>query len=289
MRRKSDGHLQPIIAPQGVMEKVSMDFVGPIPISACGNRYIIVLTDILSKFVITKPVRDCTSTTAVRFLVEDMMLKFGIPKEIITDNGSHFISSLFTSLTKMMGCCHIKITPYHAQANGQCERYNATFLPKVLALTNEKKSDWDDKLLPTAFNYNNTRHATTKFTPFELMFARECRVPADPLTNANLPIVRDYEKEMKRYIEFVKIAARENIQHSQKEMKLRYDRNRLNPEYKTGEQVLIFNQHPANKLAAKYIGPYTIVNRLGKKTYQVQINSMAPIYNITVDKMQPIK
>jgi putative transposase len=286
IRRKSDGHLQPIIAPQGIMERVAMDFVGKLPTSTGGNQYVIVLTDLLSKFVIIKPVRDCSSTTAVKFLVEDVMLKFGIPKEIITDNGTHFISSLFSSLTKMMGCCHIKISPYHAQANGQCERFNGTFLPKVLALTNEEKTNWDDKLLPVAFSYNNTQHAVTKFTPFELMFGRECRVPADPINDIHEPMTSVYAIEMKKYINFAKIIARKNIEKNQQEMKLRYDTNRQNPVYKVGDKVLVFNQHPTNKLAPKYIGPYSVVKRLGNKTYQVQFDSTSPIHNVTVDKMQ---
>ena len=80
VRRKSDGHLRPITPPQGIMKKVSMDFVGKILKSSHGNQYIIVLTDLLSKFVIPKAVLDCTSATAVKFLVEEVMLKFGIPK-----------------------------------------------------------------------------------------------------------------------------------------------------------------------------------------------------------------
>ena len=288
LRRKPDGHLQPITPPLGIMEKVSMDFVGKIPKSSKGNQYIIVLTDLLSKFVIAKAVSDCTSTTAVKFLVEEVMLKFGIPKEIVTDNGTHFTSSLFDSLTQMMGCCHIKITPYHPQANGQCERYNATFLPKLLTLTNEKNSNWDEKLIPTTFNYNNTKHATTQFTPFELMFARECRLPADPLMEITLPTAHQYEADMRKYIQFAKEIARTNVKENQVEMKKRYDHNRRNPEYGIGDKVLIFNQHPVNKLSPKYIGPYTIIERLGSKTYRVQFEATASTYNVTVDNMQLI-
>ncbi|CAF3239191.1 unnamed protein product [Rotaria sp. Silwood2] len=178
--------------------------------------------------------------------------------------------------------------PYDVQANGQRERFNGNFLSKILAPANEQKSDWDDKLLPVAFNYSNTRHATTTFTPFELMFGRECRVPADRLNNIAMPTENEYATQMQRYIEFSKIMARKNIEQNQQEMKIRYDTSCRNPEYKIGDKVLIFNQHSANKLTPKYIEPYTIVKRLGNKTYQVPFNSTAPIHNITLDKMQPI-
>jgi hypothetical protein len=95
-----------------------------------------------------------------------------------------------------------------------------------------------------------------------------------------------YAMEMKKYINFAKIIARKNIEKNQQEMKLRYDTNRQNPVYKVGDKVLVFNQHPTNKLAPKYIGPYSVVKRLGNKTYQVQFDSTSPIHNVTVDKMQ---
>ncbi|CAF4733344.1 unnamed protein product, partial [Rotaria sp. Silwood2] len=68
---------------------VSMDFHGPItPTTQRGNKYIISLTDVLSKFVVTKALRDNTAQTAVRFLKEDIISKFGTPRCILTDNGT---------------------------------------------------------------------------------------------------------------------------------------------------------------------------------------------------------
>lgn len=288
-REKPPGHLQPVAPPEGIMDKVAMDFVGPLPVSKNGNRYVIVLTDTLSKFTFAKPVRDCTSTTAAKFLVEEVILKYGVPKELITDNGTHFTSSLFETLLQIMGCCHIKITPYHAQANGQCERYNATFMPKVLSLTNEQGTNWDEKIAPTTFNYNNTWHATTKLTPFQLMFARDCRTPADFWLDADPLAPIEHQREMKRYIQMAKLMARTNIHQSQTMMKRRYDRHRKNPAFEPGDQVVVANPRPTNKLSPKYIGPYTVKKRVGNKTYQVQFQSASPAYKITIDRMRLVK
>ena len=100
-RQKSPGNLRPIQPPEGVWQLVSMDYHGPItPTSQRGNKYIITLTDILSKFVIAKAVRDNSAQTAVRFLKEDVITKFGTPRCILTDNGTHFTSSLMNELIK---------------------------------------------------------------------------------------------------------------------------------------------------------------------------------------------
>ena len=133
----------------------SMDFHGPITLTAQrGNKYIIFLTDILSKFVVTKAVRDNTAQIAVRFLRDDIIAKFGTPHCIITDNGIHFTSTTMNELIKLIGTTHLYSTPHHPQTNGKIERYNSTMDTKIAALSNLHKTDWNDQLSFVTFNYN---------------------------------------------------------------------------------------------------------------------------------------
>lgn len=271
-RKKPDGHLHSISPPQGVWERIAMDYVGPVPESKSGNKYFLVLTDLLSKFVVTKAVPDCTSLTAAKFLLYDVFLIYGVPLEIITDNGQHFSSSLYKSLLTLTGCCHVKTSPYNPRANGLCERHNATLVPNLVSLSNTSRSNWDEKLGPTTFNYNTTRHASTGFTPFELMFARFPRLIADlpsaPSISSHLP---QYHHTMSQFIEHIKLAARNNHLHHQRLAKSRYDQHRANPQYSIGENVFIRNRTPPlNKFSSKFIGPYTVMNKLHDKTYLVQ-------------------
>ena len=126
-RQKPPGALKPIKPPEGVWQLLTMDFHGPItPSTRSGNKYIISLTDVLSKFVIAKAVRDCTASTAARFITEEVILKYGTPKCILTDNGTHFTALMMSELFKKIGVTHLYSTPYHPMTNGQIERYNAT-------------------------------------------------------------------------------------------------------------------------------------------------------------------
>ncbi|CAM4944387.1 unnamed protein product [Rotaria socialis] len=121
-RQKLPGALRPIKPPEGIWKFLSMDFHGPIaPTSKQGNRYIISLTDILSKFVITKAVRDCSATTAVKFLINDAILKYGTATCILTDNGTHFTAQIMNNLFQHLGVTHLYSTVYHPQTNGQIE------------------------------------------------------------------------------------------------------------------------------------------------------------------------
>ena len=121
---------------------MAIRFHGPIsPTSQRGNKYIICLTDILSKFVITKAVHDNTAQTAVRFLKEDIITKFGSPRSIITDNKTHFTSTMVNELIKQIGATHLYSIPYYPQTNGQIERYNSTVDAKIAVLSNLRKTD----------------------------------------------------------------------------------------------------------------------------------------------------
>ena len=180
LRQKLPGTLKPIKPPEGVWQLLTMDFHGPItPTSRNGNKYVIALTDVLSKFVITKAVSDCTAITAARFVIEEVILKYGTPKCILTDNGTHFTASMMTELFKTLGVTHLYSTPYHPMTNGQVERYNATMDSKIATLSNENRTNWDEQLPHVTFNYNTSIHKTTGTIPLELLYGRLPILPFD--------------------------------------------------------------------------------------------------------------
>ncbi|CAF1211156.1 unnamed protein product [Didymodactylos carnosus] len=289
-RKKPDGHLQPIQAPHGVWEKISIDFVGDIkPQSQTGNKYIVVAIDLFSKFAIAKPTRDNTAMTAAKFVVEDIILKYGAPIEIISDNGTHFTAQLFQDVVKLCGVCHIRSTPYHPQTNGNVERLNATLKDTIAALSNAKRTDWDQQVSKVIAAYNSTTHATTKITPFELMHGRPCRLLFDlsePLTSVVQP--QEYLHKLHQYLVQAKQMVRDNIQHQQHQMKMRYDQNRRNPKYNIGDWVYIWNRGINQKFSPKYIGPYQIIRNNGNLTYQIQHPHTSTISPAHVSWMRPL-
>ncbi|CAF1402909.1 unnamed protein product [Rotaria sordida] len=234
LRQKPPGALKPIKPPEGVWQLLTMDFHGPItPTTKNGKKYIILLTDVLSKFVITKAVRDCTALTAARFLTEDVILKYGTPKCILTDNGTHFTADMMTELFKKIGITHLYSTPYHPMTNGQIERFNATMDSKIATLSNEKRTNWDEQLQFVTFNYNTSIHATTGQIPFELMHGRSPILPFDqqqPLVT--LPQDPDHKSKLNHHLSTLTEQARTNILKRQEKYKERYDQHRTNPHYK---------------------------------------------------------
>ena len=103
-----------------------MDFVGPIspPGKCTGARYIITATDYLTRWAEETPVKYCTATTMAHFLFENVITRFGCPKILISEQGTHFINKLIVELFVEFQIQNKKTTPYHPQANGIIEAFN---------------------------------------------------------------------------------------------------------------------------------------------------------------------
>ncbi|CAF4412864.1 unnamed protein product, partial [Rotaria magnacalcarata] len=290
-RQKLPGALKPIKPPEGIWKLLSMDFHGPIaPTSKQGNRYIISLTDILSKFVVAKAVRDCSATTAVKFLINDVILKYGTPTCILTDNGTHFTAQIMNNLFQHLGVTHLYSTVYHPQTNGQIERFNATMDGKIAALCNERRTNWDEVLQYVTFNYNTSIHATTKQTPFEMMHGRQATLPFDQQKEI-ISLTQDPEhgEKIRIYLEKLVNEARNNIIKNQQQYKTRYDLNRQNLSLKLNDLVLIKTRNIRNKFDIRYEGPFKIIKQLGIKTFIVQhVKKLTLTKQVTMDVIVPL-
>ena len=122
-----------------------IDFIGPLPPSF-GNEYILVAVDYVSKWVeaVATPKND--ARTVVQFLKKNIFARFGVPRVLISDGGSHLSNS---QLQKVLGHYHVThkvASPYHPQTNGQAEVSNRELkkiLEKIVAST---RTDWSSKL-----------------------------------------------------------------------------------------------------------------------------------------------
>ena len=290
-RQKPPGKLKPIPPPEGIWILLSMDFHGPItPTSQKGNKYIISLTDVLSKFVITKAVRDCTAATEVDFLTNDVILKYGTTTCILTDNGTHFTAQLVNNLLQQLGATHLYSTVYHPQTNGQIERFNATMDGKIAALCNERRTNWDEMLRFVTFNYNTSVHATTQQTPFEMMHERQAILPFDQ-QHALISLAQDPEhsQKLKNYLGQLTEDARKNILKNQQQYKTRYDLHRQELTLKMNDLILVKTRNARNKFDIRHEDPFRIIQELGSKTFIVQHAKKTTLTKqVTMDVIVPL-
>ena len=95
--------------------------------------------------------------------------RVGIPREILSDEGTNFMSQLLKELYNLLNISQIRISLYHPQTDGLFERFNKTLKSMLSKLVSKKGKDWD-KLLPyVLFAYHEVPQSTTGFSPFELL------------------------------------------------------------------------------------------------------------------------
>ncbi len=268
-RYKAPGQMQLIEPPGEVFDLVQMDFTGPFTRSINGNRYVISLTDYLSKYVISKAVPNDSAATAAEFFI-DICLEFGPPHQLQTDRGSHFTSMIFEEITQRVGCTHTVSTPYHPQSQGVIERFNATFKQQLAKYTNEHCDDWDDYLKTVVSSYNSAVHQVTRFAPFQIFHKRKPVSIFDPARRrVTIPRVNDYWNYFLRFEKIYIDQVRRNIRQQQQLTKLRYDRNRPKIQFGIGKKVFIIKQGMRPAFGELYEGPYTIIKQLGPATFDV--------------------
>ena len=142
-RPTSSDHMR--LQPQVMIEpfeKWALDFVGPISPMSRKNKYILVCTDYVTKWVEAKALFRAIEKLVVEFIYEEIFMRFGVPREIVTDQGSQFTSKLIKELTMKYGIQHCKSSPYHPQANGQVELTNKVLESILTKTIHLHHKDW---------------------------------------------------------------------------------------------------------------------------------------------------
>ncbi|KAG7543367.1 Retrotransposon gag domain [Arabidopsis thaliana x Arabidopsis arenosa] len=148
--------LSSISAPYPFM-RWSMDIVGPMHRSTRGVQYLLVLTDYFSKWIEAKAYISIQDSVVKTFLWKHIICRYGVPYEIVTDNGPQFISNDFEDFCSAWGIKLSYSTPRYPQGNGQAEASNKTILSNLKKRLSARKGGWYDKLQPVLWAYRTTQ------------------------------------------------------------------------------------------------------------------------------------
>ena len=244
--------------------KIFLDIVGPLNDTECRNKYILTLQDDLSKYSQAYPIQDHTAETVAETFVRQFICKFGSPNVIVTDQGTEFMSELFSNVAKLFKIRKYHTTAYHPQSNGALECSHQGLLDYIKQYTNQYKDSWDNWIDFAMLSYNTTPHTVTQFTPYELVFGRKPNLPS-LLTSTNEPIYtyEDYVTELKLKLSHAFDRAHKHIIDYKERNKNYYDKHARSESYEIGDQVLLqketFSEDKSKKLQPRYEGPYEIL------------------------------
>ena len=137
------------------------------------------ITDHFTRYAQAFPSKTQTVLATAKLLWNNLILHYGFPSKIITDQGRNFENELIENLCQLAGVQKLRTSPYHPQTSGQCKRINGTLLNMLGTLTPEQKKDWKSHVPALVHAYNYTRNAATRFSPYYLLLGRESGLPVD--------------------------------------------------------------------------------------------------------------
>lgn len=149
-----------------------MDLIGPLPRTKRGNVYALVIVDSATRYPEAFPLRVSSSRNIAERFVE-LFSRVGFPKEILTDQGTPFVSRLMKEVCQILDLKHIKTSAYHPQTDGLVERYNGTLKSTLKKMLNTNGREWD-QLLPLALYFIRGQvKSSLGCSPFEMLYGRQ--------------------------------------------------------------------------------------------------------------------
>ncbi|KAG1925540.1 protein NYNRIN-like [Pimephales promelas] len=151
--------------------------------SARGHRFALVLVDYATRYPEAVPLRNISAKSVASALFQ-LISRVGIPKEILTDQGTAVMSRTIRKLYKLLGIKSIRTSVYHPQTDGLVERFNRTLKTMIRKFVREDAKNWDKWLEPLLFAVREVPQAFTGFSPFELLYGHQPRRVLDVLREA---------------------------------------------------------------------------------------------------------
>ncbi|KAJ0759149.1 putative nucleotidyltransferase, Ribonuclease H [Helianthus annuus] len=246
-----------------------IDFMGPFP-SSSGNRYILVAIDYVSKWVEAQPLPTNDARVVVRFL-KKLFTRFGVPKAIISDRGTHFCNSAMEKALARYGVTHRLSTAYHPQTSGQVENANRGVKRILEKTVGKSRKDWSEKLDDALWAFRTAYKTPLGTTPFMIVYGKACHLPVElehralwALKTVNLDLTEAARRRFFQIheLEALREAAYERSWSIKEKTKALHDRRlRGLKDFKVGDKVLLFNSRLkliAGKLKSRWSGPYVV-------------------------------
>lgn len=264
-----------VLLSNDIFELVAIDCIGPLPPTTKGNRSIIVAIDTFSRFVETRCEEEVTAIKFAKFLVTNVITRYGSPQQILTDNAQTFGAEVSKEICNLFGIKHLKSTPLHSQGDAIVERVNATIGDKLSMLVNGNDQfnmdNWDDALPFITNAINITVHTSTGVTPVELMFGRDPKLANDMVAKQDMTVHQLYSKLAKMQLEENIAKATNNNLQSKVTSKKRYNTNRKDVQFNVGNQVWVLKKLARSaKLANNSEGPYNITAIKANNVYDME-------------------
>ena len=248
-------------------------------------RYVLVISDLYTKYAVAVPLKDMRAKTVATTLVEEWILTFGAPdtlhtegtvrKELYIHQGTNFNSEVMKDLCQVFMIDETRTSPYHPQGNGQVERFIRVIADTISKYCAEKPQEGDLYLPLVNFLYHDTVHKTLGTTPFSMLYGREAQYPIDlfypkPPGDPRLEL-GEVGAALSDKLYEVHSHAQQTLGKEQRRQKDYYQRTVHGEGFKAGDRVWLLEPHKAKsrKFHLPWYGPYEVLGQTSEVNYRL--------------------
>jgi hypothetical protein len=252
-----------------------MDVIGPVPTSQYGEEYILVIQDMLSRWVELAPMKKSDTATILDKFMICWVSRYGPPQRLLTDRASTFTGAVTAEFCRFFGIDKIHTTAYRPQGNGANERVHQE-LTKYFSmyLDPNLKSKWRWLLQDATWVLNTSYHSALRMTPYEAMFGEP-----PPIDALGIPVKENHFDKFPVYYGVRRKQLMEKRQQLQQNLaKARntsihqHNSHSHKIPYKIGDYVLYKNNR-AKKWDEKYFGPWKIISQISPVVFELNIDN----------------